>query len=148
MKLKLAVAAAACLAMSAVTAFAADHEVKMLNRGSDGSTMVFEPLVVHAEPGDTITFVPVDKSHNSSSMKGGLPEGAEAWNGKINEQITVTVNEPGVYMYQCTPHFGMGMIGAVVVGEASNLEAVKKLRYPGKAKATAEKIFAEIEAGS
>ena len=125
-----------------VSAFAADHEVKMLNKGSDGTAMV------KAAPGDTITFVPTDKSHNSASMKGGLPEGAEAWKGKTNEQITVTVPAEGVYMYQCTPHLGMGMIGAVVVGQPTNLEAVKGLKYPGKAKKTAEKIFAEIEAGS
>jgi len=130
------------------SAFAADHEVKMLNKGSDGTPMVFEPLVVKAAPGDTVTFIPTDKSHNSASMKDGLPDGADAWKGKTNEQITVTVNAEGVYMYQCTPHLGMGMVGAIVVGQPTNLEAVKALKYPGKAKKTAEKIFAEIEAGS
>jgi hypothetical protein len=40
------------------------------------------------------------------------------------------------------------MIGAVVVGQPTNLDAVKGLKYPGKAKKTAERIFAEIEAGS
>ncbi len=147
MKTFFAAAVAIGLALP-VSAFAADHEVKMLNKGSDGTPMVFEPLVVKAAPGDTITFVPTDKSHNSASMKDGLPDGAEAWKGKTNEQITVTVTAEGVYMYQCTPHFGMGMIGAIVVGEPTNLDAVKDLKYPGKAKKTAEKIFAEIEAGS
>ncbi|MBS3652276.1 pseudoazurin [Pseudaminobacter sp. 19-2017] len=117
----------------------------MLNKGSDGTPMVFEPLVVKAAPGDTVTFVPTDKSHNSASMKDGLPDGAEMWKGKANEKITVTVTEEGVYMYQCTPHLGMGMIGAIVVGKPANLETVKALKYPGKAKVTAEKIFAEIE---
>jgi len=131
-----------------VSALAADHEVKMLNKASDGTAMMFEPLVVRAAPGDTITFIPTDKSHNSASMKDGLPEGAETWKGKTNEQITVTVGPEGVYMYQCTPHFGMGMIGAVVVGQPTNLDAVKGLKYPGKAKKTAERIFAEIEVGS
>ena len=127
------------------SAFAADHEVQMLNKGSDGTRMVFEPLVVKAAPGDTVTFVPTDKSHNSASMKNGLPDGAQMWKGKTNEKITVKVTEEGVYMYQCTPHLGMGMIGAIVVGEPANLETVKALKYPGNAKATAEKIFAEIE---
>lgn len=129
-----------------LSAFAADHEVKMLNKGSDGTRMVFEPMVVNAAPGDTVTFVPTDKGHNSVSMKGGVPEGSEAWKGKFNEEISVTVSEEGVYMYQCTPHFGMGMIGAIVVGEPTNLEAVRALKYPGKAKDAAEKIFAEIDA--
>lgn len=149
MKLKSVYAIGLALAFAMpVVANAAEHEVKMLNKGSDGTMMVFEPLVVMAEPGDTIKFIPTDKSHNSATIKDGVPEGAEEWKGKVNEEITVTVSAEGVYMYQCTPHFGMGMIGAVVVGEPTNLEDVKKLRYPGKAKQVAEKIFAEIEAGS
>lgn len=148
MKVLLAAVLAAGLTMPFAALASENHEVKMLNKGSDGTAMVFEPLVVRAQPGDTITYVPADKSHNSASMKGGLPDGAEAWNGKVNEKITVTVTAEGVYMVQCTPHLGMGMIGAVVVGEPVNLDAVKGLRYPGKAKATAEKIFAEIDAGS
>lgn len=130
---------------SPAVATAADHEVKMLNQGSSGAAMVFEPLVVKAAPGDTITFVPTDKSHNSVSMKDGIPGGAEPWKGKTNEKITVTVTAPGVYMYQCTPHLSMGMIGAVVVGDPVNLDAVKTLKYPGGAKKTAEKIFSEIK---
>ncbi len=59
----------------------------------------------------------------------------------------MTLSKPGVYMYQCAPHVGMGMIGAIVVGEPANLEAVKGIKYPGKSKAAAEKIFAEIESG-
>lgn len=131
-----------------LAALAADHEVKMLNKGSDGTPMVFEPLVVYAQPGDTVTFIPTDRSHNSSSMKDGVPEGAQSWNGKVNEKITVTVTEAGVHMYQCTPHLAMGMVGAIVVGDPVNLDAVKALRYPGKAKATAQRIFDEIETGS
>lgn len=80
-------------------------------------------------------------------MKGGVPEGAQTWKGKINEEVSVTLSEPGVYMYQCTPHLGMGMIGAIVVGDPANLKAVKAIKYPGKSKAAAEKIFAEIESG-
>ncbi|MGI6854949.1 pseudoazurin [Mesorhizobium sp. 1B3] len=134
--------------MLPVSVFAADYEVKMLNKGSDGASMVFEPKVIKAAPGDTITFVPTDKSHNSASIKDGVPDGVEGWKGKINEKISVTVTAEGIHMFQCTPHVGMGMIGAIVVGEPTNLEAVKALKYPGKAKGVAEKIFAEIEAGS
>lgn len=126
---------------------ATEHEVKMLNRGSSGEAMVFEPLVVRAAPGDTIVFTPTDKSHNSVSMKEGIPAGAQPWSGKINEKISVTVSEPGVYLYQCSPHVSMGMIGAVVVGEPKNLDAVKSAKFPGAAKKTAEKIFAEIKPG-
>ena len=32
--------------------------------------------------GDTVTFESVDKGHNSASIKGMIPDGAEAWKGK------------------------------------------------------------------
>ena len=126
---------------------AADHQILMLNKDSEGRLMQFEPAFLKVAPGDTVTFVAQDMTHNSESFAGKIPEGAEAWKGKINEEVSVTLSEPGVYMYQCTPHLGMGMIGAIVVGEPTNLEAVKGIKYPGKSKAAAEEIFAEIERG-
>lgn len=49
--------------MQIMTSFAAAAviEVKMLNKGSDGGKMVFEPTLVKIEPGDTIKFVAADK---------------------------------------------------------------------------------------
>ena len=117
----------------------------MLTKGPDGARNVFAPLIVRAAPGDTITFVPTDPGHNSASMRDAIPEGAEPWSGRIGQEISVTVEQEGVYMYQCTPHLGLGMIGAIVVGEPVNLGEVKDARYPGKAKQVAEAIFAEIE---
>ena len=38
-------------------AHAAEIEVKMLNKGSDGVPMVFEPSFVKIVPGDTVKFV-------------------------------------------------------------------------------------------
>ena len=131
--------------IAAHQAFAEEFRVEMLNKAPDGRIMAFEPAVVRARPGDVVTFVATDKGHNSAIMKGGAPDGVEGWKGKLNEEVSVTLTEPGVYMYQCSPHLGMGMIGAIVVGEAVNLETVKAIKYPGKAKAAAEAIFAEIE---
>lgn len=50
------------------SAFAADHEVDMLNKGADGP-MVFEPMLSKIAIGDTITFVPKDKGHNAETIK-------------------------------------------------------------------------------
>src|SRR3546814_4607688 len=69
------------------TASAAEIEVKMLNKGAAGM-MVFEPAFVKAEPGDTVRFVAVDKGHNAESIAGMLPEGAEPFAGKFNQEIT------------------------------------------------------------
>lgn len=126
-------------------AAAAEHEVHMLNKGSDGEVMVFEPAFLKIEPGDTVKFIPTDKSHNSESIATMIPEGAEGWKGKINEEITVTLTEPGVYGYKCTPHYPMGMIGLIQVGdETPNLEAATAVQQPGKAKAWMTALFENL----
>ncbi|WGR63429.1 pseudoazurin (plasmid) [Paracoccus ferrooxidans] len=136
----LAAAAAALLALAA-PAFAATHEVHMLNKGESGA-MVFEPAFVRAQPGDVINFVPTDKSHNVEAIKEILPEGVETFKSKINESYTLTVTEPGLYGVKCTPHFGMGMVGLVQVGEApDNLDAAKTAKMPKKAR---ERMDAEL----
>jgi len=134
----LAAAAFATLAMAG-GAQAADHEVQMLNKGEKGA-MVFQPDLIQAAPGDTVTFVPTDKSHDAESIKGMIPEGAEPFKGKMSEKITVTVTAEGVYGVRCIPHYGMGMVALIVVGKPVNLEEAKVVKHPGKAK----KVFAEL----
>ncbi|MCA1403976.1 pseudoazurin [Ensifer sp. IC3342] len=125
---------AAFLSILSVPALAADHEIKMLNKGADG-VMVFEPSVIKASPGDTVTFVPVDKGHNAETVKDMIPQGAEPFKGKINEKLKVTLTEQGIYVVKCTPHFSMGMVAVVVVGDApANVEQVKAAKFPNKAR--------------
>jgi pseudoazurin len=124
---------------------AAEHEVQMLNQGPAGQRNWFEPAVVFAQPGDTIHFVPTDKGHNSTAVV--VPEGAEEWKGKLSQEVSVTLDVPGLYAYKCTPHFGLGMVGLVAVGDPSvNLEAVKGGRYPGKARQVMAELLKEVEA--
>ncbi len=74
------VGAAAVILAFALPAAAADFEVHMLNKGAEGA-MVFEPAFVKVAPGDTVTFIPTDKGHNVETIKGMIPEGAEAFKG-------------------------------------------------------------------
>lgn len=104
------------------SAMAADHSIKMLNYGKEGG-MVFEPPVVQAAVGDTITFVPENSSHYVQSYV--VPEGATPWKSKMDEPWTVTVEKEGVYLYYCPPHLMMSMIGIVQVGKATNLAEVE-----------------------
>jgi plastocyanin len=53
---------------------AADHQVKMVNKDSEGRVMQFEPAFLKIAPGDTVTFVATDKGHDSESIKDGIPE--------------------------------------------------------------------------
>src|SRR5690606_4214019 len=108
------------------TARAADFQGHMLNKGEAGS-MVFEPALTRIAVGDTVTFIPTDKSHNAETIKDMIPEGAEPFKGKINEEITITFTVPGVYGIKCAPHYAMGMVALVMVGDApaANLDAAK-----------------------
>lgn len=139
MRYKLAFPVAIVAVLLAGAVQAADHQVQMLNKGEKG-TMVFQPDLIIAEPGDTVTFVPTDKSHDAESIKGMIPEGATPFKGKVNEQITVTFDKEGVYGIKCTPHYGMGMVALVVVGNPVNLEEASAVKHPGKAK----KVFAAL----
>jgi pseudoazurin len=136
-----------CLAASTVvvaqTAFAAEIEVRMLNKGSNGEAMVFEPAAIKAEVGDTIRFVPTDRGHDAVAIKELIPEGAEVFRGKINQVVSVTLDQAGVYVVKCSPHFGMGMVATIVVGEASESElaAVSAAKMPKKAK---ERVAAQL----
>jgi len=132
--------AAAVLAVAILPATAADVQVKMLNKGAKGM-MVFEPDLVKVQPGDTVTFVATDPGHDAQSVPGMLPEGAQPFEGKIGKDLTVTFTQPGVYGVKCKPHYVMGMVGLVVVGDpSSNLEAAKQAKNPGKA----GKLFTEL----
>jgi pseudoazurin len=119
---------------------AAEIEVKMLNKGEKGM-MVFEPDFIKAAPGDTITFVPVDKGHNVETIKGMIPEGAEPFKGKISHELTVTLDKEGVYGVKCLPHYGMGMVALIEVGNPVNLDQAKAVKQTGKAKAAFAELF-------
>jgi hypothetical protein len=43
----------------------------------------------------------------------------------MNQDISVTLNTEGVYVYQCDPHAMMAMVGVIQVGNPVNLAAVK-----------------------
>lgn len=135
-------AAAAAIAFAG-SAGAAEFEVKMLNRGEKGA-MVFEPAFVRAAPGDTVRFVPTDKGHNAEIVAGMIPDGAEPFKGKPNEEVVVTLDKEGVYGVKCAPHYGMGMVALIAVGQPANVEAAKAVKTPGKAKGAFAALFDEL----
>lgn len=124
----------ALAALMGSASFAETFEVKMLNKGSDGERMVFEPAFVQAAPGDTIKFLATDKGHNAETNKGMLPEGADAFSGKINEEYEVTLDVEGVYGVICKPHYAMGMVMTIAVGDVEPADDFLEGRVPRKAK--------------
>jgi pseudoazurin len=127
---KLALGAVGAMLLT-VPALAADYEVKMLNKGADNQTMVFEPAYLKVKPGDTVRFIPTDKGHDAETIPGMLPEGAKPFKGKMSQEISVTFDAPGVYGVRCTPHFGMGMVGLIEVGDnPANLDTARQIKLP------------------
>ena len=112
-------------AVSTSIAFAAEHTVAMKNVGADGGIMVFEPAVLRVNVGDTVHFEPTDPAHNSESVPGLTPADSVTWKGTMNEKISVTLDKEGVYVYQCTPHLPLAMVGVIVAGEPTNLQQIQ-----------------------
>ena len=139
MKCILATLALGAAVIAAGAAQTAEIEVQMLNKGAKGA-MVFEPDLIVAAPGDTIRFVPTDKGHNVETIKGMMPAGAEPFKSKFNEEFTVTVTAEGVYGVKCAPHYAMGMVALIRVGEPTNAEEARAVKQTGKAKV----VFAEL----
>ena len=113
------------LLLLTIPAVAEEHIVKMLNSGKDGM-MVFEPAVISINLGDTVKFEATDMAHNSASVPGMIPAGAKPWMGKMSQDISVTFDKEGVYVYECTPHKMMAMIGVIKVGSSDNIDDIKQ----------------------
>jgi pseudoazurin len=131
--LKSALLGATIMAITAGGAFAAEHVINMVNKGADGTAMVFEPSYVKAAVGDTVKFVPVDKGHFAVALPGMWPEGVAEAKGKMNQEFTVTLEKDGIYGFKCTPHYAMGMVAMVQVGTGAVTDEIKAIKLPGKA---------------
>ncbi len=101
----------------------------------------FDPLVVKIQPGDTVAWENMP-THDTQSMEGLIPEGAEMWHSKMGANYERTFSQEGIYVYKCTPHFGAGMGGAVIVGKPVNLEAIQAADAKGAAGRLVRKAIA------
>lgn len=139
----LAVAGAAVVG-SAVAAQAAEYQIQTRNMTAHGMFQ-FDPLQLKIQPGDTVHFIAKDKGHNVESIDGMIPDGATPFKGGIGQDLTVTFTKSGVYGFKCAPHYSMGMVGLIVVGDpASNLQKAEAVNQPGKAKPAFAALFKAI----
>ena len=100
-------------------------EIKNLKASINNKT-ILKGLNLKINPGDSVTFKSIDAAHNSASISSMIPNNAQAWNSDLSRDITVDFNIPGVYVYQCTPHVMMAMVGVIQVGnDKSNLDTIK-----------------------
>ena len=78
--------------------------------------------------GDKIEWLQKNKGHNVEFLAGpdmnDLPP-----KSKLNSLHSVIFELPGVYLYQCTPHGNMGMLGLVVVeNDFHNLQNLYEIK--------------------
>lgn len=106
--------------------------------------LIFNPLVVKINPGDSVSWRNMS-THNSESIDGLIPEGAEKWNSPMSENYQRTFTQEGIYVYKCTPHIGAGMGGVIIVGEPVNLEQIKNADVTGGAGRLVRKAISAAE---
>ena len=91
--------------------------------------------------GDTIEWSPKNEGHNVEFLGGpdfsSLPEKSD-----LNAFYSVTFNLPGVYLYHCTPHGNMGMLGLVIVGnDFHNLKDIGGIELSRVAKSVLQRLI-------
>mgnify|MGYP003313750213 CR=1 FL=1 len=125
-------------------AYSADMSIDMLNKlGKE--KMVYSVDVAEIDVGDTITWLPASKGHNVHFIS--APDGIKKLpKSKMNKEYSYTFEREGIYLYQCTPHKSMGMIGLVIVGDdLSNIKQISKTKVFGKSKKKLKKWLSEIQ---
>ncbi len=124
MKRTLALTAALALALGVASAQAASYTTKEVNTGPQGAD-AFDPGFIKMQPGDTVHVVSQDLGHNLESIEGMIPAGAPSVRVPMGKPADIKLTVPGVYVFRCVPHYGMGMVLVVQVGSPTNLAQVQ-----------------------
>jgi pseudoazurin len=111
-------AAVALAFVATPMAHAEEHVIK-------AAATKFSPLYIFVQPGDTVVWTNM-VGHDSQAEQGLIPDGAEPWHLRMGDNGSVTLDVEGVYLYKCTPHFALGMAGAIIVGQPTNMADVKQ----------------------
>ena len=97
--------------------------------------------VAHIEVGDTILWLPTSDGYNVEFLAGpdmnNLPPSS-----LMNSSHSILFKKSGVFLYGCTPHLNIGMVGLIVVGnDLRNIEKIKKVELPRVAKSVLRKLL-------
>ena len=125
-------------------AYGAEIKVDMLNKRADGQKMVYSQDIIKVNIGDSVTWLPKTKGHNVEFIS--VPKGVKKIKkSKLNKEYNYKFEKAGIYLYQCTPHKAMGMIGLVVVDDnTDNIKSIKKAKVLGKSKKKLKKLLGEL----
>ena len=130
--------------MMTFTVLSKEILIDMLNKRDDGQRMVYSQDIVSVSLGDTVKWLPTDPGHNVEFLAG--PDGFELPpKSFINKETSIKFEVPGIYLYVCSPHSIMGMIGLVIVGDdTSNKEAILAYDIGGRANKKLKALLNDI----
>ena len=105
----------------------------------------FSIEVANIAVGDTVEWLPKNKGHNVEFLAG--PDMADLPpKSNMNEFHSVLFEEQGVYLYGCTPHLNMGMLGLVVVGnDLHNIDEIGNTDLPNVAKSVLMSLIQNVQ---
>ena len=108
----------------------------------------FSIEVANIGVGDTVEWLPKNKGHNVEFLAG--PDMADLPpKSNMNEFHSVLFERPGVYLYGCTPHLNMGMLGLIVVGnDLHNINEIGNTDLPNVAKSVLMSLIRDAQSSS
>lgn len=83
-----------------------------------GDGLQYAPAAIRVDPGTTVRWRWTGKGglHNVAFVNVDV---ATSLRGEAGAEFAYTFDDAGAYRYECTPHAGVGMRGAVIVAEES-----------------------------
>ena len=108
----------------------------------------FSIEVANIGVGDTVEWLPKNKGHNVEFLAG--PDMADLPpKSNMNEFHSVLFERPGVYLYGCTPHLNMGMLGLVVVSnDLHNINEIGNTDLPNVAKSVLMSLIRDAQSSA
>lgn len=104
-------------------------EIRMRSR-ENGAHVGFDPVGLFVEPGTTVRWIVEADVHTATAYHPAndahalrIPEGAPPWDSDYlvnpGDFFEVELSVEGVYDYFCAPHELGGMVGRIIVGQAT-----------------------------
>ena len=122
-----------------VTTVANTKELEMLE-------IWYSEDVTRVDVGETITWKPTVGGHNVHFV--AWPEEykmTQKPSGRIGQEYTITLTEPGIYVYLCTPHVRHGMISFIIVGDdISNKRQIADTMLFGKSQTKLDEFIESL----
>ena len=117
--------------------FASAETIQILFTENDSYSIEVARIAV----GDTIEWLPKNEGHNVEFLAGpkmySLPE-----KSGINQVHSIIFKVPGIYLYGCTPHMNMGMLGLIIVGnDFHNLKKIKRIQLSRVATSVRDRLI-------